>query len=629
MFQNFESTADPGQAAPRVKALRRALGAAGLDGFLVPRADEHQGEYVPACAERLKWLTGFTGSAGAVLMLRDSAHLFVDGRYTLQARQQTDPDIFAIESLIETPPHAWLAAQAQEGLRLGFDPWLHTIAEAKKLRRALEKAGGTLVPVTPNPIDGLWTDRPAPPTEPVEIHPHELAGELARDKLARLAATLADADIACTVLTDPASIAWAFNIRGRDVPHTPLALSFAILPAEGRPALFIDARKLDTEVEAYLTQLADLRAPGELEAALRERAGGGGRVGLDPALAAERLRMIVEEAGGRHAAFDDPAKLPRATKNATELAGARDAHRRDGAAVTRLLHWLAGAEPDTLDEIAVVEKLEALRRIAGEQSQMPLRDISFDTISGAGPNGAVMHYRVTRRSNRRLGAGELYLVDSGGQYRDGTTDVTRTIAIGVPSAAMRRHYTIVLKGLIAISVLRFPKGTRGMDIDPVARIAHWRAGLDFAHGTGHGVGAYLSVHEGPQRIARTGTQTLLPGMILSNEPGYYREGAYGIRLENLIVVKPAEPVPEGDLPMHGFETLTLAPFERELIDVALLSPQEREWLDAYHARVMREIGPLLDGPGRRWLDERTAPIQDDAARRSADELPHDDQHGGA
>ncbi len=608
MFQSFESKADPAQGIARVARLREELAARGLDGFLVPRADEHQGEYVARRSERLSWLTGFTGSAGAALVLADRALLFVDGRYTLQAREQADPGTFAVESLVENPPAKWLGANAAAGARIGFDPWLHTVSEARALRAALDKRGATLVAVDGNPVDAIWDDQPEPPLAPVEIHPASLAGELAKDKLARMAAAMREAGAHYAVLTDPASLAWAFNIRGGDVPHTPLVLGFAMIGAAGRHTVYIDRRKLGIEQSAYLTQLADLREPADLARDVAQRAADGGRIALDPVLAAERLGMLVEEAGGTVVEAADPARLPRATKNEVELAGARAAHRRDGAAMAKFLAWLDRQEPGSLDEIAAATRLEETRRRTGDETQMPLRDISFDTISGAGPNGAIIHYRVNRRTNRKLAAGELYLVDSGGQYRDGTTDITRTLAVGAPTGEMRRHATLVLKGMIGISLLRFPAGTRGMDIDAVARMALWKAGLDYAHGTGHGVGSFLSVHEGPQRIARTGTEKLLAGMILSNEPGYYKEDAYGIRLENLIVVTPATPVEGGDMAMHGFETLTLAPFDRRLVDAGLLTAEEHSWLDAYHTRVLAEIGPMVDGETLGWLERACAPL---------------------
>ncbi|ESX32722.1 MULTISPECIES: aminopeptidase P family protein [unclassified Mesorhizobium] len=612
MFQTFDSAGDPSVGKPRVTLLRRWLADNGLDGFLVPRADEHQGEYVADRSARLKWLTGFSGSAGVALVQRDRAFMFVDGRYTLQVRHEVDLDIFAIESLVDNPPASWIKDNLGKGARLGFDPWLHTIAEVKALKTSAEQSGATLVPLDRNPIDIIWKDQPAPPVAPVEIHPIGFAGELAKDKLARLAAAIGKEGATHAVLTDPSSIAWAFNIRGGDVPHTPLALGFAILAADGKHQLFMDQRKFSRTVAAYLTQLADLHEPGEFEAAVVTLAKGGAKIALDPVLAAEKLRMLVEDNGGAFVSAADPARIPRATKNQAEIAGSRAAHRRDGAAVAKLLCWLERQKPGTLDEITVVTKLEEVRRQTGEETQMPLRDVSFDTISGSGPNGAIMHYRVSRATNRELAKGELFLLDSGAQYQDGTTDITRTVPIGQPTEEMRERFTLVLKGMIGISTLRFPAGTRGSEIDAVARMALWKHGCDFAHGTGHGVGSYLAVHEGPQRIARTGTEKLLAGMMLSNEPGYYKEGSYGIRIENLILVTPAEQVEGGDIAMHGFETLTLAPIDVRLIRTDLLTRDELHWLDTYHAGVLAEIGPMLDDETLAWLEKATAPLPHDA-----------------
>jgi Xaa-Pro aminopeptidase len=608
MFQTFDSAGDPSVGKPRVAKLRQWLTGHRLDGFIVPRADEHQGEYVPARAARLKWLTGFSGSAGVAIVLKDRAFVFVDGRYQLQVRQETDPSVFTVESLIDNPPAVWMRENIGKGARIGFDPWLHTISEVKALKASADKVGAELVPVEENPIDAIWDDQPDAPMEPVELHPNALAGELAKDKLARLAAAIGKDGATHAVLTDPSSIAWAFNIRGNDVPHTPLALGFAILAADGRHRLYMDKRKFSRTVEAYLTQLADLRAPDDFEPDLTALARDGAKIALDPALAAEKLRMLVADNGGSVVEAADPARIPRATKNKAEIAGSRAAHRRDGAAVARLLCWLDRQPSGSLDEIAVVTKLEECRRRTGEETQMPLRDVSFDTISGAGPNGAIMHYRVSRATSRKLDEGELFLLDSGAQYQDGTTDITRTMPVGQPSEEMRERYTLVLKGLIAISTLRFPAGTRGSEIDAIARMALWRHGLDYAHGTGHGVGSYLAVHEGPQRIARSGTEKLLEGMMLSNEPGYYKEGAYGIRLENLILVTPAEQIEGGDIAMHGFETLTLAPFDRRMIKTHMLDRDELHWLDSYHAWVLAEIGPMLDGETLAWLEKACAPF---------------------
>ncbi|MBZ9896705.1 MULTISPECIES: aminopeptidase P family protein [unclassified Mesorhizobium] len=612
MFQTFDSAGNPAVGRPRVALLRQWLAENGLDGFVVPRADEHQGEYVADRSARLKWLTGFSGSAGVAIILRDRAFIFVDGRYTLQVRGEVDLGIFSIESLVDNPPANWLKDNLGKGARLGFDPWLHTIGEVKALRASAEKTGAVLVPLETNPIDIIWKDQPEPPVAPIELHPIGFAGELAKDKLARLAAAIGKEGATHAVLTDPSSIAWAFNIRGGDVPHTPLALGFAVLAADGRHRLFMDSRKFSRQVAAYLTQLAEPHEPGEFEAAVVALAKSGAKIALDPVLAADRLRMLVEDNGGEVIAAPDPARIPRATKNQAEINGSRAAHRRDGAAVAKLLCWLDRQKPGSLDEIAVVTRLEETRRQTGEETQMPLRDVSFDTISGAGPNGAIMHYRVSRATSRKLQAGELFLLDSGAQYQDGTTDITRTVPIGQPTEEMRERFTLVLKGMIGISTLRFPAGTRGSEIDAVARMALWKHGCDFAHGTGHGVGSYLAVHEGPQRIARTGTEKLLEGMMLSNEPGYYKEGSYGIRIENLILVTPAEQIDGGDIAMHGFETLTLAPIDVRLVRSDLLTRDELHWLDTYHARVLAEIGPMLDGETLAWLEKATAPLPHDA-----------------
>ncbi|PYE90141.1 aminopeptidase P family protein [Phyllobacterium leguminum] len=600
MFQSFDVISNPANVAPRVAKLRVEMEKLGLDGFLVPRADEHQGEYVPPRAKRLAWLTGFTGSAGVALIFKNDAFIFVDGRYTLQVREQTDLSIFKIESLIDTPPSVWLAEHGK-GLTIGFDPWLTTIAEAKALREALEKIGGRLVPVVDNLVDLVWGDQPSAPLEPVTIQPIAFAGEEAASKLDELSRAVSKAGATATVLTDPSSIAWTFNIRGKDVSNTPLPLSFAVIGKEGEPSLFIDKRKLPIETEAYLTQLAKLRSPGSLEDYLRSCGAEGDAILLDPALAAEKLRMIVEDAGGRVIEGTDPARLPRALKNEAELDGSRRAHERDGVAMVSFLSWLDEQVPGTIDEIAAATRLEETRRSVAESFQMPLEDISFDTISCAGPNGAIMHYRVNTDTNRMLNEGELYLVDSGAQYRDGTTDITRTVPIGTVSDELKRAFTLVLKGMIAISTARFPKGTRGMDIDVLARIALWKHGLDYAHGTGHGVGSYLAVHEGPQNISKRGAHELMTGMILSNEPGYYKPGAFGIRIENLVAVTEPEMLEGGDIPMMGFETLTFCPIDRRLIDTSLLTKEELVWLDAYHAEVREKLLPHVEGKAREWL----------------------------
>ncbi|UWF58293.1 aminopeptidase P family protein [Brucella sp. 2716] len=606
-FQTFDVTTNPANGAPRVEKLRKKMAELGLDGFLVPRADEHQGEYVPPHAQRLGWLTGFTGSAGAALILKNSAYIFVDGRYELQVRAQTDGKVFSYESLVSNPPASWLAENGK-GLTIGFDPWLHTIYEAEALRSALEKQGGQLIPVETNLVDAVWDDQPEAPAAEVTIQPARFSGHEAKDKISEMKAAVAASGASATVLTDPSSVAWVFNIRGKDVSNTPLPLSFAIIPAQGEPELFIDERKLAIEPRAYLTQLAKLSAPADLEGHLGARAARGEAILLDPVLAAEKLRLIVTSAGGSVIEGKDPARIPRAIKNKAELDGSRAAHERDGVAMVNFLSWIDAQKPGTIDEISAAKKLEESRANAGRDFQMPLEDISFDTISGAGPNGAIIHYRVNTDTNRTLQDGELYLVDSGAQYRDGTTDITRTVPIGRIDPETVKAFTLVLKGVIAITTARFPKGTRGQDIDVLARIALWKHGFDYAHGTGHGVGSYLSVHEGPQSISRKGAQELLPGMILSNEPGYYKPGAFGIRIENLIIVTELEVLPGGDIPMMGFETLTFCPIDRRLIDKALLTQEELDWLNTYHAKVRAKLSGHLGDAERKWLEAATAPF---------------------
>ncbi|MDE0706055.1 MAG: aminopeptidase P family protein [Rhodospirillaceae bacterium] len=596
------SPASPERSAGRVAALRALLAQDGLQGFVVPRADEHQGEYVPPGAERLAWLTGFTGSAGLAIVLAEKAAIFVDGRYTLQVGDQIDPAVFEVRHITDQPAAAWLRESLSGGGRLGYDPWLHTADGAARLRAACEAVGAELAPVAENPIDRLWQDRPSRPDAPFEIHPPELAGETSAGKRAALANKLAERGVEAAVLTLPDSIAWLLNIRGRDVPRTPFPLSFAVLRNDATVALFAPAGKIDAALAGHLGDGVSVEPPDAFEAALGGFAGR--KVLADPASAADRIFRVLDEAGALVERGADPCQMPKACKNAVELEGARNAHRRDGAALTRFLAWLAREAPGgAVDEIAAADRLEGFRR----ESNL-LRDLSFDTISGAGPNGAIVHYRVTPETNRRLEPGALYLVDSGGQYADGTTDVTRTVAIGAPTAAMRRHFTLVLKGHIALATARFPEGTTGSQIDALARLALWADGLDYDHGTGHGVGSYLSVHEGPQRISKLPNSVALkPGMIVSNEPGYYRTGEYGIRIENLVAVQEVE-VAGAERPMLGFETLTLAPIDRALIDRALLTADETGWVDGYHARVRETIGPLVDPDTAAWLEEATRPL---------------------
>jgi Xaa-Pro aminopeptidase len=604
MFQTFENASGPVHVAERTKALRAAMAKAKIDAYLVPRSDEFQGEYVPACAERLRWLTGFTGSAGLAAVTRKAATLMIDGRYTVQARTETDTDVFE-PSLLPRPRLAeWLLANLAKGAVVGFDPWLHTGAEAARLKTALGAKGIVLKPLSRNLVDQLWgRARPAPPQAPVIVHPVALAGVEASEKLADLQKTLKQADQHAALLTLSDSICWLLNIRGADVAHNPVVRAYALIPATGKAELYVDAVKMTPEVKAHLAAVAKVVAPKQLTARLKELRAAGKRVRIDT----DTAPYALERALGPKSAVKgaDPCILPKAIKNATEIAGAKAAHERDAVAVVRYLAWLDQVTADgTLDEITAVEKLEAFRRETNK-----LREISFPTISGSGANGAIVHYRVTEASNRKLNRGELFLLDSGAQYADGTTDITRTIAIGTPSEEMQARFTAVLKGHIAIATARFPKGTRGIDLDPFARRALWDMGADYDHGTGHGIGSYLSVHEGPQSISRAGMAVLQPGMLLSNEPGFYKEDGYGIRIENVVLVTPPEKIPGGaDREMMAFETLTLVPMDRRLIVTDMLSKSDVDWLNAYHDTVYRTLSPHLDDAARAWLVAATRPL---------------------
>ncbi len=587
--------------ASRLASLRALLRTQGLDGLIVPHADEYQNEYIPPCAERLAWISGFTGSAGCVVVLSDRAALFVDGRYTLQAEMETDAVLFDRFHLVDYPPARWIADTVAAGTRLGFDPWLHTDNEVAGLRQACAKSGARLVSCPDNLIDAVWTDRPAPPATPMTAHPERYAGESSRAKRQRMARELAasGSPTDALIVSAPDSLAWLFNVRGRDVAHTPLSLARAILYADGTADLFAASAKITPALLVHLGTDVIVRPESDFPDALD--ALGGKTVRLDPARAPFWIADRLHAAQATVHIGSDPCQLDKACKNAVELEGARAAHRRDGAALCRFLAWLETA--DGIDECAAADRLEAFRR------EDPLfQDTSFATISGSGPNGAIIHYHATPATNRRLQAGELYLLDSGGQYPDGTTDVTRTVAVAphraAPGAEERRRFTLVLKGHIALSRAVFPKGTTGSQLDVLARLALWSEGLDYDHGTGHGVGSYLGVHEGPQRISKLPNAVpLLPGMIVSNEPGYYKPGAYGIRIENLLAVCNG---PVSDT--LAFEPLTLAPIDRHLIDPALLDDAERAWLDRYHAHVFRTLSPVLDVATVGWLEQATRPL---------------------
>jgi Xaa-Pro aminopeptidase len=588
----------------RLAALRKELGRQKLDGVLVPRADEFQGEYVPPRAERLAWLTGFTGSAGLALALMERAAVFIDGRYTLQVRDEVDGGLYEYRHITDEPPEAWLAQHLPTGSRLGYDPWLHTADGLISIREAVERRGGQLVPSERNPVDAIWTDQPAAPIAPVVVHPIQYAGREAAEKRAAIGAELEKVGIDAAVISQPASLAWLLNIRGADVPRTPLPLGFALAHRDGTVELFMEPLKLAPGIETHLGNGVSVSPPAEFGRALERLGGQHRKVLVDRGSGALWITERLKSAGATPVPGEDPCALPKACKNETELSGMRNAHRRDGVAVTRFLAWLdAHVGKGEIDELAAVEKLAQFRRM-GEL----FRDFSFDTISGAGPNGAIVHYRSSPRTNRKLQQGELFLLDSGAQYLDGTTDITRTVPIGTPTPEMRDRFTRVLKGHIALGSARFPRGTSGSQLDVLARRALWEVGLDYDHGTGHGVGSYLAVHEGPHRISKVPNRVaLLPGMIVSNEPGYYKTGAYGIRVENLVAVQ-AEPALAGGMPMLSFETLTMAPIDLRLVDTKIMTADEIAWLDAYHQRVRESLTPLLDAPTATWLAQATRPV---------------------
>lgn len=602
--QTFDVKGGPHMGRDNLPKLREALKALSLDGFLVPHEDEYDNEYLPDCNERLLWLTGFSGSAGAAIVMQDRAAVFVDGRYTFQVRDQVDGGLFAYESLIENAGAAgWLERNGRSGERVGYDPRLHSPDAMDRFQLAASRAGVELVAVDQNPIDHAWTDRPAAPMAQIIPHPDQLSGEAHTSKRERIGIALQKGRADAAVITAPPSIAWLFNIRGGDVSRSPLPLSFAILNADGTATLFVAPEKISDETRAHLGNEVSLRPESEFAAGLAEYADKTVRV--DPASASAWVFDTLTAGGARIQKLDDPVLLPKAAKNTTEVEGARQAHIRDGAAIVRFLHWLdTEAQSGEIDEIQAAQKLESLRRDLPE-----LRDLSFDTISGAQGNAAFAHYRVSEASNLKLARGSLFLVDSGGQYPDGTTDITRTIPIGDPTSEMVTQFTRVLKGYMALARVRFPKGTTGTQLDILARYPLWQAGFDYDHGTGHGVGSFLGVHEGPQRIGKAPNSIALePGMIVSNEPGYYKRDGFGIRTENLQVVSEATPIAGGERDMLGFETLTLAPIHRGLIDVTLLSADELAWLDAYHLDVRTKLTPLLDDITAEWLRKATEPL---------------------
>ncbi len=595
--------------AARLDALRKELKTRRLDGFVIPISDEHMSEYVGGYAQRLAWLTGFGGSAGTAVVLAEKAAIFVDGRYTLQVRDQVDGQLYEYCSVPETSAAKWLGDNAPQGGRIGYDAWLHGKPWVKAASEALAGRSGTLVAVESNPIDTVWSDRPAPSLAPALVHSLEHAGQASEAKRAAVAEWLADKKLDAAVVSALDSIAWLLNIRGEDVDRTPVALSFVVAHADGTAELFIAEEKVTPELRAHLGNAVRISPREAFVPALAALAGKA--VAVDPDRAVQAIFAALEGAGAKVVETMDPTVLPKACKNPVEQSGQRAAQARDGAAMVSFLHWLSREAPKGgVTEISAAERLHQCRRDTGD-----LRDLSFDTISGSGPNGAIVHYRVSEETNRQLEPSSVYLVDSGGQYPDGTTDITRTVWIGPgePPAEVKDRFTRVLKGHIALARVSFPKGTVGSQLDTLARMHLWAAGLDYAHGTGHGVGSFLSVHEGPQRIGKArggqaGTdQELFPGMFLSNEPGYYKTGAYGIRIENLVLVEPCAPE-GGEGEFLGFETLTFCPIERALVDCELLTRDEVEWWNAYHARVLEVVGPQLDGPALAWLEAQCAAL---------------------
>ena len=603
MIQNFEVQGGPDFGRRNLPKLIAAMKQANLDGFIIPHEDEYQNEYLPDCNERLMWATGFTGSAGAAIVTQKRSAVFVDGRYTLQVRDQVDGKLFSYETLEQNGPANWLSKHTSSGERIGYDPKLLSPASLAQFESAAQSSGAVLLPVSENPIDQAWTDRPPTPMAMLSVQPLGFSGEKHDEKRARIAKKLAAKSCDAALITAPASIAWLLNIRGGDVMCSPLPLSTLILRSDGRAELYVHPDKVNSEVRSHLGNSVTVLSEEALSEGLK--ALGGKTVWVDPQLSSAFMFTALDEAGATIYKASDPVMLPKACKNSAEIAGTKAAHIRDGIAIAKFLHWLSTeAQSGHIDEIQAAQQLEGFR-----SEHKGLKDLSFETISGAGSNGAHCHYRVNSQTNLKLERGSLYLVDSGGQYQDGTTDITRTVAIGEPTEGMRRHYTLVLKGHIALASIRFPEGTSGHAIDALARMYLWNAGLDYDHGTGHGVGVYLGVHEGPQRISKApNTIGLQPGMIVSNEPGFYKANSYGIRIENLQYVHEASPIEGGERDMLGFTNLTWAALDRRLIAVDLLSEMERQWVDGYHAQVLEKIGPLLDKTRSQWLLEACAPL---------------------
>ncbi len=603
LFQNYTVKGGPDFGRKNLPPLRAALKDQRLDGFIVPHEDEYQNEYLPACNDRLQWVSGFTGSAGAAVVMQGTAAIFVDGRYTLQVKQQVDEALFAYERLEDNGVAKWLRKNAKKNDVIGYDPRLHSPASLAQLISAIENAGAEALALSANPIDVAWTDRPAAPLEAISVQPLSLAGKSHGEKRAEIAEAIAEQNADCALITAPASVAWLLNIRGGDVQCTPLPLSTAIIHKDGHVDFFVRPEKLSSEVSQHLGNEVSIHDENALESALGKLSGR--TIIIDPNTASAWHFNTAESVGAKVKKAMDPVALPKACKSDAELKGTEEAHKRDAVAIVKFLHWLdTEAQSGTYDEIAAATRLELFRH-----ENEGLKDLSFESISGAGANGAVVHYRVNTDTTLMLEKGSLFLIDSGGQYQDGTTDITRTVPIGDPTDEMRDRFTRVLQGHIALATIRFPEGTTGSALDGFARAPLWAVGLDYDHGTGHGVGAFLGVHEGPQRISKApNTVALQPGMIVSNEPGYYKTGEYGIRIENLQYVTPAEDITGGERPMMGFKTLTLAPIHHDLIDKDLLSRAERDYINTYHAKVWEEISPRVEGDVRDWLKKACAPL---------------------
>ncbi len=581
----------------RVAKLRQIFAKNKITGFIIPRQDEFQGEYVAPCAERLKWLSGFGGSWGTAIVMQNKAAIFVDGRYTIQVREQVDMKVFDAEHLVSNPPTKWIEKNLQKNDRLGFDPWLLTISEVERLQKSCATVGAILVPVAHNLVDQIWDDQPAPPESEIIHHPMKYAGQSIADKLKTISGALKNANADATVLADPSSVAWAFNLRSTDIAHVPVALIRAIIKSDGSAEIFATAKRLTAECKKQLFTKIKIKAPKDFDRALQKLKG---NVALDFAITPQAIKSQITKT----IHLQDPCTFPRAQKNKTEQQGSRIAHIIDGVAMVKFLHWFEKtAQRGNLNEASASDQLSAYR----DESDK-IMDLSFGAISASGPNAAIPHYHLDRAKPRAIKRDEIYLIDSGGQYREGTTDITRTVIVGKPTTEMKDRFTRVLQGMIQLSMMSFPQGTTGAHLDAIARANLWKAGLDFDHGTGHGVGSYLSVHEGPARFSKVSNVELKPGMILSNEPGYYKAGYFGIRIENLLLITEPKKIKGGDRAMMSFETLNHCPIDQRLIDKQLLTPDEKTWLNAYHANVLKTLKSKLKDDTLQWLVKACQPL---------------------